>query len=624
LDIEKSRKHPGDLCKDGIQGKEGEFTAASSFGFTPTPDCKRPITTRLPKKGWPLSRTAGSQALRIVLLGAVFALSNPPSMDQGEVRALEFNASSATSLIGGWWRALIRPDRTEEKSPGPQVEKQPVSLPAAKDQSRASQNPSQESGNPAQPAAIQTDPADGTSSGVQVERQLMSLPPSKDQSPVSENLPQQSETAAPPIANSGRPTRREAQLRDQARPLNEVDQYLWSVYQRSETKRDGSGDFTWKDAAASARLGLRTDEYVIGGMDPDFRELLFNLGHAMDAAGIDWTILSAFRDDYRQGLAAGFKAHRGYSFHGGSIATGGYGHGCAADLEATDGSEEANNAVWKWLDQHGERFGIRRPMRQIDPAHIQPVGAWHDVAADLRDKRVEIRHADLPLGAAGAEVEKQIFPVSAAEAGVSEAQFECVRSHHRGVEHLRTAGLLSHSRLHLARVLTWDRRHRHAGWRMLADIRTTESRPGAEASPNADELPRTAKSRIAESGSLDKHPAAEPSPTTDEPHRTAKRRIADSREPDKHPAAEPVLNTDETRRTPKWRTVADMRNPHKRPAAEPLLDTDRPHRSGKWRTLADIRGPQKRPGIDALRRSARSKAHLHFVGPVFDAAGKRS
>jgi hypothetical protein len=615
LDTQKSRKNPGDLCKDGIQGKEGEYTAASSFGFTPTRDCKRPITTRLTKRGQPVGRGAGFAALRIVLLGAVFALANPLSMNEGKVRALEFNASSATSLIGGWWRALIRPDRAEEKSSGPQVEKQPVSLPPAKDQSRAPENPPQQSGNSNPPAAIQTDSADGTSSGVRVERQLMSLPPATDQSPASEN-------PAPPAANPGRPTRRDAQLRNGARPLNEVDQYLWSVYQRSETKRDGSGDFTWKDAAAAARLGLRTDEYVIGGMDPDFRELLFDLGHAMDAAGIDWTILSAFRDDYRQGLAAGFKAHRGYSFHGGSIATGGYGHGCAADIEATDGSDGANSTVWKWLDLHGERFGIRRPMRKIDPAHIQPAGAWHEAAAELRDKRAEIRHADLPSDAAGVDIERQIFPVSAAEAGVTEAQFECVRSHHRGVEHLRTAGLLSHSRLHIARVLTWDRRHRHARWRMLADIGSPESRPGGDSSPNNDELPRTAK-RTADISSPDKRPAAEPSPSADDPSRIAKRRMADSRNPDKRPAVEPVLNTDETHRTPKWRTVADTRNPHRRPGAEPLLDIERPHRGGKWRTLAD-RGAQKRYGGEALRRSARSKAHLHFVGPIFDAAGKRS
>jgi hypothetical protein len=31
--------------------------------------------------------------------------------------------------------------------------------------------------------------------------------------------------------------------------------YLWSVYQRSPTKRDGHGDFTWKDQVAAKRAG---------------------------------------------------------------------------------------------------------------------------------------------------------------------------------------------------------------------------------------------------------------------------------------------------------------------------------------------------------------------------------
>ena len=51
-------------------------------------------------------------------------------------------------------------------------------------------------------------------------------------------------------------------------------------------------------------------------MDPDFREQLYHAGRAMDAAGIRWSILSAFRDDYRQSIASGFKARTGNSLHG--------------------------------------------------------------------------------------------------------------------------------------------------------------------------------------------------------------------------------------------------------------------------------------------------------------------
>ena len=100
-------------------------------------------------------------------------------------------------------------------------------------------------------------------------------------------------------------------------PVDEVKAYLWSVYQRSPTKVDGHGDFTWKDVSAAGRSGLSVEDYVIGGLDPDFRELLFAAGHAMDAAGVGWTILSGFRDDFRQDLVSGLKARVNNSFHGG-------------------------------------------------------------------------------------------------------------------------------------------------------------------------------------------------------------------------------------------------------------------------------------------------------------------
>ena len=65
--------------------------------------------------------------------------------------------------------------------------------------------------------------------------------------------------------------------------------------------------------------GLALQEYVIGGMDPGFREQLSRAGRAMDADGIQWSMLSAFRDDYRQRLASGFKARTGNSLHGGAV-----------------------------------------------------------------------------------------------------------------------------------------------------------------------------------------------------------------------------------------------------------------------------------------------------------------
>ncbi len=171
--------------------------------------------------------------------------------------------------------------------------------------------------------------------------------------------------------------------------LDPVDQYLWEVYQRKPIKSDSSGNFTWKDSAAAKRLGMSLKAYVIGGMDPDFREQLYHAGHAMDASGIRWSILSAFRDDYRQRLAAGFKAHGGNSQHGGSNATGGYGHGRAVDITSAEGDA---SAVWHWIDAHGARFGLRRPMPGVDPAHVQPRNSFHDLTRQLREARVKLEN----------------------------------------------------------------------------------------------------------------------------------------------------------------------------------------------------------------------------------------
>jgi hypothetical protein len=170
-------------------------------------------------------------------------------------------------------------------------------------------------------------------------------------------------------------------------PMDEVDQYLWEVYQRKPVKSDNSGDFTWKDPAAAKRRGISLKAYVIDGMDPDFREQLYHAGHAMDASGIRWSMLSAFRDDYRQGLASGFKAHGGNSLHGGSNATGGYGHGRAVDVTCVEGDAED---VWHWVDAHGAKYGLRRPMPGYDPAHIQSGGAWHEIAQALRTSRTRV------------------------------------------------------------------------------------------------------------------------------------------------------------------------------------------------------------------------------------------
>jgi hypothetical protein len=166
--------------------------------------------------------------------------------------------------------------------------------------------------------------------------------------------------------------------------MDQVDDYLWEVYQRVPIKKDGTGDFTWKDPAAAEHMGLAMQDYVIGGMDPEFREQLYHAGRAMDAAGVQWSMLSAFRDDYRQGLASGYKAGASNSLHGGSRRTGGYGHGRAIDITGPDGRE---SEVWKWIDGHGAKFGLHRPLPKADPAHVQQRGDWQKIALALRESR---------------------------------------------------------------------------------------------------------------------------------------------------------------------------------------------------------------------------------------------
>src|SRR6516165_3450014 len=175
--------------------------------------------------------------------------------------------------------------------------------------------------------------------------------------------------------------------------MDPVDDYLWEVYQRVPVKKDGTGDFTWKDPAAAKHIGLCLQDYVIGGMDAEFREQLYHAGRALDAAGLQWSMLSAFRDDYRQGLASGYKAGASNSLHGGSRRTGGYGHGRAIDITGPEGRE---SDVWKWIDDHGAKYGLHRPLPKADPAHIQQGGDWQKIALALRESRTRSAIADKP------------------------------------------------------------------------------------------------------------------------------------------------------------------------------------------------------------------------------------
>lgn len=146
------------------------------------------------------------------------------------------------------------------------------------------------------------------------------------------------------------------------------DDYLCRVYHRTPQKVDSSGDFSWKDLAAAKRMKLGLCQYVIMGMNPGLRTKLYAAGQQMDADGVRWSMSSAFRDDYRQKIAAGFKASTCGSQHGGSCVTKGWGDGRAVDII---GADKNNGQVWSWLDKHGRKYGLYRPMPGADPPHLQ-------------------------------------------------------------------------------------------------------------------------------------------------------------------------------------------------------------------------------------------------------------
>jgi len=166
-----------------------------------------------------------------------------------------------------------------------------------------------------------------------------------------------------------------------------VNDYLCEVYARSPTKRDGAGDFTWKDKAAAKRQKMDVCSYAINGMNRDFREQLYAMGQAADKSGIKWTMLSAFRDDYRQSIASGTKARTGYSMHGGSKVTGGHGDGRAVDIDVMG----SVSALFKLIDTSISKFGLYRPYKGFDPNHVQPTGAWRNIAMALRFDRTGVK-----------------------------------------------------------------------------------------------------------------------------------------------------------------------------------------------------------------------------------------
>jgi hypothetical protein len=246
-----------------------------------------------------------------------------------------------------------------------------------------------------------------------------------------ESLPDASHAFAPETPADGKEAVTSTETLDEClAPEVCVDQYLWSVYQRAP-KQDTvkmverrkviikvggkprtiikefttliDEDFTWKDPEAAEKAGMSLMEYVIGGMDRDFKLKLYHALRAMDDAELSPSITSAFRDDYRQSLASGLKAATDRSYHGGS-SRGGYGHGVAADLVSVKGETRAerlmsSERLWKWIDAHGNEFGIGRPYLDKDPPHVAPIDgkeyADHRRGANTQHARSETKTRNL-------------------------------------------------------------------------------------------------------------------------------------------------------------------------------------------------------------------------------------
>jgi hypothetical protein len=220
------------------------------------------------------------------------------------------------------------------------------------------------------------------------------------------------ETPADPIGKTGNATEdpgNAGSAAESTKALEEcsdscIDNYLWTLYERTPkedsvkeheqrqvtVKKKGKlvtvtrtvtkiadEDFAWKDFKAAENAGMPVPDYVIGGMDREFKQKLFHLLRAADDAGLSPGITSAFRDDYRQSIASGLKAANDRSYHGGS-SRGGYGHGIAADIVGVNGATRAerlasSQTLWKWVDAHEKEFGIGRPYLNRDPPHVASI-----------------------------------------------------------------------------------------------------------------------------------------------------------------------------------------------------------------------------------------------------------
>ena len=262
---------------------------------------------------------------------------------------------------------------------------------------------------------------------------------------LSEVLPLKMPPAQAAPTSTAAPESADAQSSEAKRPLDTVevldecfavdvciDRYLWALYQRTPkedsvkeptqrevtVKRKGKTvtvtrtvtrlvdeDFAWKDPKAAEAASMAVADYVIGGMDRDFKLKLFHLLLAAEQAGLSPGITSAFRDDYRQSIASGLKARSDRSYHGGSF-RGGYSHGLAADIVSINGATRAqrltsSQTLWNWVDARGAGYGIGRPYHGRDPPHVGPIEGTEYVSRNGARKPRQARAAVKPVARDG-------------------------------------------------------------------------------------------------------------------------------------------------------------------------------------------------------------------------------
>jgi hypothetical protein len=150
-----------------------------------------------------------------------------------------------------------------------------------------------------------------------------------------------------------------------------IDDYLYSHVNKNDLSTT---------AQAATHAAMPIEQYMIGGMDPNFRINLYYAGQAMDKAGVTWSITNAYRDNYNQSIIPGCGggtfacAPPGGSMHGNTPATAGYGHGLAVDISGPG---------QQWLLQNGQQYGIGHPYlmakdgsgRTADAPHFTPTNS---------------------------------------------------------------------------------------------------------------------------------------------------------------------------------------------------------------------------------------------------------